>query len=115
MLPRKRGGSDGEFIRCVLIVVGIAALAAALYKLSDVVLLIFGAILVGVVIRALARPIQRGTSMSERLALLASGCGIAALLVGIGYLFGEQISDQLSSLTASLPQAAQRLSQTAPC
>ena len=57
MLPRKRGGSDGEFIRRVLIVVGIAALAAALYQLSDVVLLIFGAILVGVVIRALARPI----------------------------------------------------------
>ena len=58
MLPRKRGGSDGEFIRRVLFVVGIAALAAALYQLSDVVLLIFGAILVGVVIRALARPIQ---------------------------------------------------------
>ena len=82
MLPRKRDGSDGEFIRRVLIVVGIAALAAALYQLSDVVLLIFGAILVGVVIRALARPIQRGTSMNERLALLASGVGIAALLGG---------------------------------
>ena len=114
MLPRKRGGSDGEFIRRVLIFVGIAALAAALYKLSDVVLLIFGAILVAVVVRALARPIRAGTSMSERLALLASGFGIAALLVGIGYLFGAQISDQLSSLTASLPQAAQRLSQTVP-
>ena len=114
MLPRKRGGSDGEFIRRVLIVIGIAALAIALYKLSDVVMLTFGSILVAVVIRALARPIRRGTSMGERLALLASGFGIAALLAGIGYLFGAQISDQLSSLTASLPQAAQRLSQTAP-
>ena len=114
MLPRKRGGSDGEFIRRVLIVIGIAALAIALYKLTDVVMLTCGSILVAVVIRALARPIQRGTSMGERLALLASGVGIAALLAGIGYLFGAQISDQLSTLPASLPQAAQRLSQTAP-
>ena len=113
MLPRKRGGSDGEFIRRVLIVLGIAALAIALYKLTDVVMLIFGSILVAVVIRALARPIRAGTAMSQRLALLASGFGIAALLAGIGYLFGAQISDQLSTLTASLPQAAQRLSQTA--
>ena len=52
--------------------------------------------------------------MSERLALLASGVGIAALLGGIGYLFGAQISDQLSSLTASLPQAVHSLSQTVP-
>ena len=116
MSPRTGRGrvSDAEFIRRVLIFVGIAALAAALYKLSDVLLLIFGAILVAVVVRALARPIRAGTSVSERLALLASGFGIAALLIGIGYLFGAQISDQLSSLTASLPQAAQRLSQTVP-
>ena len=51
MLPRKRGASDGEFIRRVFIVLGIAALAVALYKLTDVVMLIFGSILVAVVIR----------------------------------------------------------------
>ena len=114
MLPRKRGGSDGEFIRRVLIVIGIAALAIALYKLTDVVMLTFGSILVAVVIRSLARPIRAGTAMSQRLALLASGFAIAALLAGIGYLFGAQISDQLSSLPASLPQAVQHLSQTEP-
>ena len=114
MLPRKRGGSDGEFIRRVLIVIGIAALAIALYKLTDVVMLTFGSILVAVVIRSLARPIRAGTAMSQRLALLASGFAIAALLAGIGYLFGAQISDQLSSLTASLPQAVQHLSQKEP-
>ena len=58
MLPRKRGGSDGEFIRRVLIVIGIAALAIALYKLTDVVMLTCGSILVAVVIRSLARPIR---------------------------------------------------------
>ena len=41
-------------------------------------MLIFGSILVAVVIRALARPIRAGTAISQRLALLASGFGIAA-------------------------------------
>ena len=71
--------SDAEFVRRVCIVGGIAALVATLYKLSDVVLLSFGAILVAVVIRALARPIQAETSLSERVALLASGVGILIL------------------------------------
>ena len=47
MSPRTDRGraSDAEFIRRVLIFVGVLALTAALYKLSDVLLLIFGAIL----------------------------------------------------------------------
>jgi hypothetical protein len=50
VLPRRRGGSDTEFVRRVLIVIGITALAASLYKLSEVLLLIFGAMLIAVVI-----------------------------------------------------------------
>ena len=108
------GISDVQFVRRVLILIGIVALAAALYALSDILLLVFGAILVAVVLRTIARPIRAGTSMGERLALLAAGLGVLIVIGGTGYLFGSQISDQLASLSASLPQAAQRLSQTAP-
>ena len=112
--PMEAGISDGPFVRRVLILIGIVALAAALYALSDILLLVFGAILVAVVLRTIARPIRGGTSMGERLALLAAGLGVLIVIGGTGYLFGSQISDQLASLSASLPQAAQRLSQTAP-
>jgi hypothetical protein len=48
-----------------LIFIGIVALAAALYALSDILLLVFGAILVAVVLRTIARPIRAGTSMAS--------------------------------------------------
>jgi len=106
--------SDAVFVRRVLLVVAIVALAAALYVLSDILLLIFGAILVAVVLRAIARPIRAGTSMSERLSLLASGLGVVAVLGGTAYLFGSQISAQLATLIENLPAAMQSLSKTAP-
>ena len=113
-LPMEAGISDAQFVRRVLIFIGVVALAAALYAISDILLLVFGAILVAVVLRTIARPIRAGTSIGERLALLAAGLGVLIVIGGTGYLFGSQISDQLASLSASLPQAAQRLSQTAP-
>lgn len=106
--------SDATFVRRVLIFVGILALAAALYTLSDIVLLVFGAILFAVVLRAIARPIRAGTSMSERLALLAAGLGVLAVLVVTGYLFGSRISSQLSYIVQSLPAAWESFSKTVP-
>jgi predicted PurR-regulated permease PerM len=102
------------FVRRVLIVVGIAAFAAALYLLSDILLLVFGSILFAVVLRAIARPIRKGTSMSERLALLAAGLGVVVVLAGTGFLFGAQINSQLASLMERLPAAAQKLSEAVP-
>ncbi|MGZ5822678.1 MAG: hypothetical protein ACXWJ2_01915 [Hyphomicrobium sp.] len=99
--PMEAGISDAQFVRRVLIFIGIVALAAALYALSDIVLLVFGAILVAVVLRTIARPIRAGTSMGERLALLAAGLGVLIVIGGTGYLFGSQIGDQLASLSAS--------------
>jgi len=107
-------GSDAQFVRRALILVAIVALAAALYQLSDILLLVFGAILVAVVLHAIARPIRAGTSMNERLALLAATLGVVAVLSGTGYLFGSRISSQLSALMANLPQAMEQLSKSAP-
>jgi predicted PurR-regulated permease PerM len=103
---------DALFVRRVLIFVGIVAFAAALYLLSDILLLIFGSVLFAVVLRAIARPIRKGTSMSERLALLAAGIGVIVVLGAAGYLFGSRISTQLATVLDSLPAAVQNLSKT---
>jgi predicted PurR-regulated permease PerM len=112
--PSTTSITEAEFVRLTLIFVGIVALAAAVYKLSDILLLVFGSILVAVILRAIARPIMAGTSLSERLALLASGLGVAAVLGLTGYLFGSRISSQLTELAANLPQAMERLTKTVP-
>ncbi len=106
--------SDAVFIRRVFIVVGILVLVAALYLLSDLLLLVFGAVLVAVTLRAIATPIARETSLGQRLSLLAAGLGVLALLGGIAYVFGAQISDQLVALFDKLPAAADAASQRVP-
>lgn len=95
-------------------VFGIGALCLALYKLSDVVLLIFGAVLVGVAMRAIAKSLHSETSMSERVSILAAVIGIVCFIGLITYLFGTRISDQLSSLTIDLPEAGKRLAKAVP-
>jgi len=95
-------------------VIGVGALCLALYKLSDVVLLIFGAVLVGVAMRAIAKSLHSETSMNERVSILAAVVGIICFIGLITYLFGAQISDQLSSLITQLPEAGERLSKAVP-
>jgi predicted PurR-regulated permease PerM len=106
--------SEAVFIRRVFIVVGILLLVAALYFLSDLLLLAFGAVLVAVTLRAIALPIRQGTTLNQRYSLLAAGLAVLALLGGIAYVFGAQIGDQLVALFANLPAAAEAFSQRVP-
>lgn len=106
--------SEIVFVRRVLIFVGIVAFAAALYVLSDILLLIFGSILVAVVLRAIAQPIQKMTKINERLAVLIALIGVIALIGLAGYLFGSRINAQLTTLMESLPAAAEAFSKTVP-
>jgi predicted PurR-regulated permease PerM len=85
-----------------------------LYKLSDVVLLVFGAVLVAVIMRAIARPLHAETSMSERVSILAAVVGVISFLALITYLFGSRIGEQLSSLAVHLPEARERLFKALP-
>jgi predicted PurR-regulated permease PerM len=112
--PSTAAISEAVYIRRVLIAVGILALAAALYVLSDILLLAFGAVLVAVVLRAIALPIYRGTTLGQRFSLLAAGLAVVALLGGIGYMFGGQISEQLYTLIERLPAATASLSKSMP-
>jgi predicted PurR-regulated permease PerM len=107
-----QGLSEAAFVRRVLIFLGIVAFAAALYMLSDILLLIFGSVLVAVVLHAIARPIRKATSISARLALLAAGLGVLLLVGGTAFLFGSRISAQLTTVFQSLPAATEQLSKT---
>ena len=105
---------DNVFVRRVLIFFAIAAFVAALWMLSELLLLVFGSILFAVVLRAIAQPIRQVTSMRERLALLVAGLGIIVVLGVVSYLFGSKISAQLVTIGAMLPEAAQSLTKSMP-
>lgn len=98
-----------RFVRRVLFLIGLLVVIAATWKLLDVLLLVFGAILVAVLLRSLSSPIHRLTRLPEGLSLLAAGLIIIALLSGAGWLFGATITEQVEELVDSLPQSSEEL------
>lgn len=74
-----------------------------LWQLADVLLLIFAAILLALLFRAVAAPIERLTPASERAAVPLAVLLLAAVLVGFVWLLGMQLWSQLVLLLESLP------------
>jgi predicted PurR-regulated permease PerM len=109
--PSTARGSDFDFVRRVLIVVAIAAVVGAIWALSDIILLLFGSILVAVVFRAIADPIARRLRIRDRWALALAGLlVVSSLAVGI-FLFGAQLANQMRGLFEQLPMAFGRLAE----
>lgn len=94
---------DAEFVRKILIVIGLVVLALLLWKLADVLLLAFGAVLVALILRASADLLVRYVRVPERWALWVAGLLIFALFLGLIALFGTQIRAQFSNVVERLP------------
>ena len=99
--------SDAVFVRRVIWVLLLVGLAWLLVELSGLILLVFGAVLVAVVFRALAEPIARHSRLPEPLALLIAVLIVFAIVGLSGWLFGAQIRAQFEQLQQILPQAWQ--------
>src|SRR3954471_9377677 len=74
--------ADRDFIRRVLIVLALAALAYLVWQLSEVLLLVFGAVVVAVVLRSCADLIARRTPIPRRWSLMVAGLAILLLFAG---------------------------------
>ena len=95
---------DWPFVRKSLLIVGIAASALALWRLSDVLLLAFGSILLALVLRGLAGIISDRTKISEGLAVAAVVIAMTSAFAAFAWLFGSQIATQFELLSEDLPQ-----------
>jgi predicted PurR-regulated permease PerM len=71
-----------------------------------VLLLAFGAVILAVLLRALATPLIRHAGMNDRWAILVVVLMLVALGTATFWLFGHQVSAQLTDLAERLPQAA---------
>lgn len=104
--------SDWIFVRRALIVFALAALALALWVLSDLLLLVFAAILSAIALRALMAPLVRATGMAEPFALFAVVLLIIALVATVALQFGARLADQTAYVLQNAPAALQSLLQT---
>jgi predicted PurR-regulated permease PerM len=101
--------SDWLFVRKLLLVVGIAAFALALWRLSDVLLLAFGSILLALVLRGLAGIVSDRTKIPEGVAVAAVVIVMTSAFAAFAWLFGSQIATQFELIAEDLPQGISQI------
>ena len=106
--------SKQDFTNRVLIIVGIVTLAIlliwAVIYIFDVILLLFGAILLAIFLRGLADLVNRYTRLSEGLSVLLVSVVLLTILGGAIALLAPSVAEQVRHLRDELPKSAQQAS-----
>jgi len=104
-----RAQHERSFVRRVLIVISLFALAFLTWQLRSVLLMLFGAVVVGSILRAIADPIARWTRVPNGIAVAIAALLIAGLIIALAWAMGAQVSSQFATLTQTLPGAWDKL------
>ena len=90
----------------------IAALAVLLVIfVSEIVLLLFAAILIAVLLRAMSEPLAKRVGIPQRWAVVIVVMLLVLSFSAIGWLIAPSIGEQVSELRSALPTSLQRLQQ----
>lgn len=103
--------ADDTFARRLMVLVAVGVLALLLWQLAEILLLLFGSVLVAVVLRALANPIRARTGVRDRLAVAIAGAIILALVAGALASVGPTLAAELRSVARQLPGALSRVTE----
>jgi predicted PurR-regulated permease PerM len=96
---------ERQFIRRVLIVIGLVALVYIAWELRTLLLMLFGAVVVATIFRAVADRIARLTRCPQRLSIILSILLLLGGMAGLIASFGAQIVGQFDTLRETLPIA----------
>lgn len=100
--------ADARFIRRVVILILIAAVAVVLYRAADILILAFGSVLGAIVIRSAADLYDRIPHIGKRSGLALGILTVIAVLAFLGWLFGVHFADQVNALVVQTPVLAAR-------
>ena len=100
---------EARFVRRVLIVVAIAACVLLLWQLRQIVVLLFGAVMVATIFRAISDLLEKHLRLPERIAVLLSVLLIVAIIAGLVWSIGSQVGAQSQNLAETLPRAAKMI------
>jgi predicted PurR-regulated permease PerM len=101
----------GLIVRSLLAAAGIAVLVIAALRLRDLLVLVFGAVVIGVLIHALADAIERRTPLGGRGGFYAALLLIVLVIVAFAWLFGAQIGAQVSQLSETIPETSEGIQE----
>lgn len=89
----------------------VVAATLAVWKLSDALVLAFGAALLALLLRGLAHEVSRRTRAPESWAVIPVLLLLLGSIVAVGWLFGAQITSQFNLLAKDLPQSLAQLAR----
>lgn len=95
----------GRYAIRLLVAVLIIAMAFLVWRIVDVLLLVFGAVLLAVLLRSLSDVISRYLRLPSGWSLAAAVLLLILGLAACGWLFGRELSAQVDQLTELVPQA----------
>jgi predicted PurR-regulated permease PerM len=98
---------ERQFIRRVLIVLALGSLFFLAWQLRGVVLMLFGAVVVASIFRALADILRKRLRLPDAVAVGGAVLIVLATIVGLGALFGSHLGQQVETLKETLPTAWQ--------
>jgi predicted PurR-regulated permease PerM len=93
----------------ILTALALVALAIVLWRLSDVVLIAFGGVVVATLLRAFAEPLMRFQVLSTRLRLTTALVALLCLFGALVWTFGHQVAAQAGELRRLLPEQTGRV------
>lgn len=93
----------------LVLAAGIVALVYFTWRLLDVLMLVFGSIVVAVLLRTLSEPLARRLGGKPRIAQALVIVGALAAAVLIVWLIGDRMAEQFKALRAALPHALHAL------
>jgi predicted PurR-regulated permease PerM len=96
---------SNRFVQRVLFVLLAIAAACLAFKLLSLWLLVFGAILIATVLRALAEPLIRYARFPQAVAVLTVFVAVLAFVGITFYLFGRELVEQAQIVSAQIPKA----------
>lgn len=97
----------------LLLAVALGLLMLLAWRLSDVLLLLFGAVIVAVVLGAMARPVKRWLGLSQRAAVAVVVALMLVVAAAGSWLVGDRVVEQTNDLRERLPAALADLGEWA--
>jgi predicted PurR-regulated permease PerM len=108
----------GNFTHRVLIAAGISlglvVLLFLIWQLADVLLVVFGGILLAILLRSLSHGLSQHSRLSEGWSLTVVVGALVLIIAAAGWLFAPELADQFEQLSESFPQAIERVQEYAP-
>jgi predicted PurR-regulated permease PerM len=103
-LPARRTGARlGNFAKRVLLVLLLGGLALAAWRLADLAILLFGAVLMAVGLRAASRRLGRATGIGDAAGLAVVVVLLLAVLGAAFWFFGTVVADQVDEVARQVP------------